>query len=401
MKIHEYQAKEIFKQFGIPVPRGGVAETPEEALEIARGIGEGQIMVKAQIHAGGRGKAGGIKGASSPEEVEAIAEEMIGMRLVTAQTGPQGKEVRKVLVEEGLTIDREFYLGVVVDRARACPVMMASAEGGIEIEKVAAETPEKVLMEHVDPSVGLRPFQVSRLAFGLGLESAVTGKARRVFSGLYRAFCEGDCLLAEINPLVLTTGGELVALDAKMNFDDSGLYRHGDVSQMRDLYEEDALEVEASRYNLNYIKLNGSVGCMVNGAGLAMATMDLIKLAGAEPANFLDVGGTATVETVKNGLKILLSDKNVRAVLINIFGGIMRCDVIAKGVIEASREVKLTVPVIVRLEGTNVEEGMRLLEESRLDLIVAEGLRDAAGKVVGALQSKRGKRVEAEERMKN
>ena len=394
MKIHEYQAKEIFKQFDIPVPRGGVAETPEEALEIARGIVEGQIMVKAQIHAGGRGKAGGIKGASSAEEAEAIAEEMIGMRLVTAQTGPQGKEVRKVLVEEGLAIDREFYLGVVVDRARACPVMMASAEGGIEIERVAAETPEKVLMEHVDPSVGLRPFQVSRLAFGLGLEPAVAGKARRVFSGLYRVFCERDCLLAEINPLVLTAGGELVALDAKMNFDDSGLYRHGDVSEMRDLYEEDSLEVEASRYNLNYIKLNGSVGCMVNGAGLAMATMDLIKLAGAEPANFLDVGGAATVETVKNGLKILLSDKNVRAVLINIFGGIMRCDVIAKGVIEASREVKLNIPVVVRLEGTNVEEGMRLLEESRLDLIVAEGLRDAAGKVVEALQSERGKRLE-------
>ncbi len=386
MKIHEYQAKEILKQFDIPVPRGGVAETPQEVLEIARGIGEGQIMVKAQIHAGGRGKAGGIKGASSAEEVEAIAEEMIGMRLVTAQTGPEGKEVRKVLVEESLEIEREFYLGVVVDRARACPVMMASAEGGVEIERVASETPERVLMEYVDPSVGLRPFQLSRLAFGLGLEPAVMGKARSVFSGLYRAFCEKDCFLAEINPLVLTAGGEFVALDAKMNFDDSGLYRHGDVSGMRDLYEEDPLEVEASRYNLNYIKLNGSVGCMVNGAGLAMATMDLIKLAGAEPANFLDVGGAATVETVKNGLKILLSDKNVRAVLINIFGGIMRCDVIAKGVIEASREVKLNIPVIVRLEGTNVEEGMRLLEESRLDLIVAEGLKDAAGKVVEVLK---------------
>jgi succinyl-CoA synthetase beta subunit len=386
MKIHEYQAKEIFKQFDIPVPRGGVAETPREALEIARGIGEGQIMVKAQIHAGGRGKAGGIKAASSPEEVEAIAEEMIGMRLVTAQTGPQGKEVRKVLVEEGLEIEREFYLGVVVDRARACPVMMASAEGGVEIERVASETPEKVLTEYVGPSVGLRPFQVSRLAFGLGLNPGVVGKARLVFGGLYRAFLEKDCSLAEINPLVLTAQGALVALDAKMNFDDSALYRHGDLPEMRDLHEEDPLEVEASRYNLNYIKLNGSVGCMVNGAGLAMATMDLINLAGAEPANFLDVGGAATVETVRNGFKIILSDKNVRTVLINIFGGIMRCDTIAKGVIEASREVELNIPVIVRLEGTNVEEGRRLLDESRLDLIAATDLKDAAGKVVEVLK---------------
>jgi succinyl-CoA synthetase beta subunit len=385
MKIHEYQAKEIFKQFDIPVPLGGVAETPEEAREIARQIG-GKIVVKAQIHAGGRGKAGGIKGASSPEEVEAIAREMIGMRLVTPQTGPEGTEVRKVLVERGLEIEREFYLGVVVDRATACPGMMASAEGGVEIEKIASETPERVLMEHVDPSVGLRPFQVSRLAFGLGLEPAVVGKARRVLNGLYRTFCERDCLLAEINPLVLTAGGELVALDAKINFDDSALYRHGDISDMRDLHEENPLEVEASRYNLNYIKLNGSVGCMVNGAGLAMATMDLIKLAGAEPANFLDVGGAATVETVKNGFKILLSDKKVRAVLVNIFGGIMRCDIIAKGVIEASREVDLTIPVVVRLEGTNVEEGRRLLDESGLDLTVAKDLRDAAGKVVEVLR---------------
>ena len=385
MKIHEYQAKDIFKQFDIPVPRGGVAETSEEAREIARHI-DGRIMVKAQIHAGGRGKAGGIKGASSPEEVEAIVREMIGMRLVTAQTGPEGTEVRKVLIEEGLEIGREFYLGVVVDRTKACPVMMASAEGGVEIEKIASETPERVLMEHVDPSVGLRPFQASRLAFGLGLEPAVVGKARRVLSGLYRAFRERDCLLAEINPLVLTAGEELVALDAKINFDDSALYRHGDISEMRDLHEENPLEVEASRYNLNYIKLNGSVGCMVNGAGLAMATMDLIKLAGAEPANFLDVGGAATVETVKNGFKIILSDKNVRAILINIFGGIMRCDIIAKGVIEASREMDLTIPVVVRLEGTNVEEGRRLLDESRLDLTVAKDLRNAAGKVVEVLR---------------
>jgi succinyl-CoA synthetase beta subunit len=386
MKIHEYQAKEIFKQFGIPIPRGGVAETPAEAKEIARKIGGGRIMLKAQIHAGGSGKGGGIKGAYSPEEVEGIAGEMIGMRLITAQTGPEGRQVRKVLVEEGVEVERELYLGVVVDRARACPVMMASAEGGMEVERIASETPGKVIMEHVDPSVGLRPFQMARLAFGLGLDAAVVGKAREVFGGLYRAFCETDCSLAEINPLVITPGGELVALDAKINVDDSALYRHGDVSEMRDLHEEDPLEVEASRYNLNYIKLNGSVGCMVNGAGLAMATMDLIKLAGAEPANFLDVGGTATVETVRNGFKIILSDKNVRAVLINIFGGVMRCDTIAKGVIEASGEMELTIPVIIRLEGTNVEEARRLLDESDLDLIVATDLRDAVRRVREVLE---------------
>jgi len=386
MKIHEYQAKEIFRQFDIPVPRGGVAETPEEALEIARQIGDGRIILKAQIHAGGRGKAGGIKWASSLEEIETIAEEMIGMSLVTTQTGPEGKEVRKLLVEESVGIEREFYLGVAVDRAKVCPVIIASTEGGVEIERIASETPEKVFMEFVDPLVGLRPFQVSMLAYGLGLEAAVMGKARSVFNGLYRAFREKDCLLAEINPLVLTSGGELVAIDAKMNFDDSALYRHSEILEMRDLHEEDPLEVEASRYNLNYIKLNGSVGCLVNGAGLAMATMDLIKLAGAEPANFLDVGGGASVEMVKNGLKILLSDKNVRAVLINIFGGIMRCDTIAKGLIEASREVELDIPVIVRLEGTNVEEGKKLLDQSRIDLIVATDLKDVAERTVEVLR---------------
>jgi succinyl-CoA synthetase beta subunit len=390
MKIHEYQAKEIFKQFDIPVPRGGVAQTPREAGEIARGIGGGNMVVKAQIHAGGRGKAGGIKAARSPEEVEVIADEMIGMCLVTPQTGPEGKEVQKVLVEEAVEVKKEFYLGVVIDRAGACPVMMASAEGGVEIERIASETPEKVLMEYVDPSVGLRPFQVSRVAFGLGLPPEVAGKTRGLFDGLYRAFCAKDCLLAEINPLVLTGRGELVALDAKMNLDDNALYRHGDLAEMRDIHEEDPLEVEASRYNLTYIKLNGSVGCMVNGAGLAMATMDLIKLAGAEPANFLDVGGAATVETVRNGFKIILSDKNVRAVLINIFGGIMRCDTIAKGVIEASREVGLTIPLIVRLEGTNVEKARRMLDESDVDLIAASDLKDAAGKVVEVLKSERG-----------
>jgi succinyl-CoA synthetase beta subunit len=386
MKIHEYQAKEILKQFGIPVPRGGVAETPGEAREIALQIGAEKTMVKAQIHAGGRGKVGGIKNASSPEEVETAAEEMIGIRLVTAQTGPEGKEVRKVLVEEGLGIEKEFYLGVVLDRARACPVMMASAEGGVEIERVASEAPEKVLMEYVDPSTGLRPFQIAILAFGLELDPAVMAKARIIFGGLYRVFCETDCSLAEINPLVLTSGGELVALDAKMDFDDNALYRHGDISGMRDLFEEDPLEVEASRYNLNYIKLNGSVGCMVNGAGMGMATMDLINLAGAEPANFLDLGGAANVETVKNAFKILLSDKNVRAILINIFGGILRCDTIAKGVIDASRDVGVDIPVIIRLEGTNVEEGRRFLDQSPLDLVVAVDLKDAAEKVMEVLK---------------
>ncbi|MFQ5841153.1 MAG: ADP-forming succinate--CoA ligase subunit beta [Thermodesulfobacteriota bacterium] len=386
MKIHEYQAKEIFRQFGIPVPRGGVAETPGEAREIARRIGGGEIMLKAQIHAGGRGKAGGIKLSSSPEEVEVAAEEIIGMRLVSTQTGPEGQKVRKVLVEEAMGIEKEFYLGVVVDRARVCPVLMASDQGGVEIERIASENPERVHREYVDPSVGLRPFQVSRLAFSLGLEAAVMGKARSALGGLYRAFWEKDCLLAEINPLVLTEGGELVALDAKMNFDDSALYRHEDISAMRDPHEEDPLEVEASRYNLNYIKLNGSVGCMVNGAGMAMATMDLIKLTGAEPANFLDLGGGASAEMVKNGFKILLSDKNVRAILINIFGGILRCDTLAQGVIEASREVELNIPVIVRLEGTNVEEGRRLLDQSGLDLIVATDLKDTGERVMEVLR---------------
>ncbi len=386
MKIHEYQAKEIFRQFGIPVPRGAVAETPGEAREIARQIGEGKIMLKAQIHAGGRGKAGGIKLAGSPEEAEAVAEEMIGMRLVTAQTGPEGQEVRKVLVEEGMVIEKEFYLGVVVDRSRVCPVLMASDQGGVEIERISSKNPERVHMEYVDPSVGLRPFQVSRLAFGLGLDAAVMGKARSAFGGLYRAFWEKDCLLAEINPLVLTEGGELVALDAKMNFDDSALYRHSDISTMRDPNEEDPLEIEASRYNLNYIRLNGSVGCMVNGAGMAMATMDLIKLAGAEPANFLDLGGGASAEMVKNGFKILVSDKNVRSILINIFGGILRCDTLAQGVIDASREVELDIPVIVRLEGTNVEEGRRLLDGSDLHLIVATDLKDTGERVMEVLK---------------
>ena len=388
MKIHEYQAKEILKNYGVPVPRGRVAETPEEARKIAEEIGIKMIVVKAQIHAGGRGKGGGVKVVSHPEEAEKAAREILGMRLVTHQTGPAGRVVRKVLIEEGVEIKEELYLGIVIDRSKACPVVMASREGGVEIEKVAVETPEKILMEWIDPSIGFRPFQATKIGYGLGLEPGQVGKLRNIILGLYGAFSGKDCLLAEINPLVLTQSGDLVALDAKINFDDNGLYRHKEIALLRDLNEEDPLEVEASRYNLSYIKLDGNVGCMVNGAGLAMATMDIIKVVGAEPANFLDVGGGATVEMVKNGFRILMSDKDVRAVLINIFGGIMRCDTLAKGVTEAVSEVKVDVPMVIRLEGTNVEEGRRILKESGLNFTVAIGMKEAAQKVAEALKAK-------------
>jgi succinyl-CoA synthetase beta subunit len=386
MKIHEYQAKEILKAYGVPVPKGRMAENPEEARKIAEEIGAKTIVVKAQIHAGGRGKGGGIKVVSSPEEAERAARSILGMTLVTHQTGPGGRVVKKVLVEEGMEIKEELYLGVVIDRSKECPVIMASREGGVEIEKVAAEAPEKIIKEWVDPSSGFRPFQVNKIGFGLGLDPAQVGKMRGFLTGLYRTFVEKDCLLAEINPLVLTKNGDFIALDAKMNFDDNGLFRHKEIAALRDLNEEAPLEVEASKYNLNYIKLDGNVGCMVNGAGLAMATMDIIKLAGAEPANFLDVGGGATVEMVKNGFKILMSDPGVKAVLINIFGGILRCDTLAKGVIEAVNEVRVNVPVVVRLEGTNVEEGRRLLNSSGLQFTVAVGMKEAAEKVVEALK---------------
>jgi succinyl-CoA synthetase beta subunit len=388
MKIHEYQAKEILKNYGVPVPRGRVAETPEEARKIAEEIGIKMIVVKAQIHAGGRGKGGGVKVVSHPKEAEKAAREILGMRLVTHQTGPAGRVVRKVLIEEGVEIKEELYLGIVIDRSKACPVVMASREGGVEIEKVAVETPEKILMEWIDPSIGFRPFQATKIGYGLGLEPGQVGKLRNIILGLYGAFSGKDCLLAEINPLVLTQSGDLVALDAKINFDDNGLYRHKEIALLRDLNEEDPLEVEASRYNLSYIKLDGNVGCMVNGAGLAMATMDIIKVVGAEPANFLDVGGGATVEMVKNGFRILMSDKDVRAVLINIFGGIMRCDTLAKGVTEAVSEVKVDVPMVIRLEGTNVEEGRRILKESGLNFTVAIGMKEAAQKVAEALKAK-------------
>jgi succinyl-CoA synthetase beta subunit len=386
MKIHEYQAKEILKAYGVPVPKGRVAETPEEARKVAEEIGTKTIVVKAQIHAGGRGKGGGVKVVNSPEEAEKAARSILGMTLVTHQTGPGGRVVKKILVEEGMEIKEELYLGVVIDRSKECPVIMASREGGVEIEKVAAEAPEKIIKEWVDPTAGFRPFQVNKIGFGLGLDPAQVGKMRGFLMGLYRAFVEKDCLFAEINPLVLTGNGDFIALDAKMNFDDNGLFRHKEIVALRDLNEEASLEVEASKYNLNYIKLDGSVGCMVNGAGLAMATMDIIKLAGAEPANFLDVGGGATVEMVKNGFKILMSDPGVKAVLINIFGGILRCDTLAKGVIEAVNEVRVNVPVVVRLEGTNVEEGRRLLNSSGLQFTVAVGMKEAAEKVVQALK---------------
>jgi len=387
MKIHEYQAKEILKGYGVPVPKGGVAETPEEARKVAEEIGGKPIVVKAQIHAGGRGKGGGVRVVKSPEEAEKAAKEILGMTLVTHQTGPSGRIVRRVLVEEGADIKEELYLGVVMDRSRECPVIMASREGGVEIEKVAAETPEKIVKEWIEPSVGLRPFQINKIGYGLKLEPAQVGKFRGVVTGLYKTFYEKDCLLAEINPLVLTGGGDLIALDAKINFDDNGLFRHKEIVALRDLNEEAPLEIEASKYNLNYIKLDGSVGCMVNGAGLAMATMDIIKVFGAEPANFLDVGGGATTEMVKNGFKILMSDPAVKVVFINIFGGILRCDTLAKGVTEAVREVKVDVPIVVRLEGTNVEEGRRILRESGLNFTVAAGMQEGAQKAVEALKS--------------
>jgi len=386
MKIHEYQAKEILKSYGIPVPKGGVAESPEEARKIAEGIGERAIVVKAQIHAGGRGKGGGVKVVDNPEEAEKAARAIIGMTLVTHQTGPAGRLVRKVLVEEGIETQEELYLGIIVDRARACPVIMASREGGVEIEKVAAESPEKIVKEWVNPGIGLRAFQANKIGYRLGLETSQIGKMRNVLFGFYKAFYEKDCLLAEMNPFVLTKGGEFIALDAKMNFDDNGLFRHKEIASLRDFNEEAVLEVEASKYNLNYIKLDGNVGCMVNGAGLAMATMDIIKVAGATPANFLDVGGGATADMVKNGFKILMSDPDVKVVFINIFGGILRCDTLAKGVTEAVCEVKVNVPIVVRLEGTNVAEGRRILNESGLNFTVASGMKEGAEKVVEALK---------------
>jgi succinyl-CoA synthetase beta subunit len=382
MKIHEYQAKALFKAYGIPVPKGAVAKTPSEAVEAAREMGTVPFVLKAQVHAGARGKGGGIRVVESPGEAEQVASQMFGTRLVTPQTGEEGQPVDSLLVEEVLEIEKELYLGITVDRAKACPVVLASAEGGMEIEKVAAATPEKLFAEEVDPAVGFRPFQANRLFYSLGLDPSLSRKASKVILNLYRLFVNKDCSLVEINPLVVTRNGDLVALDAKIDFDDNGLYRHPDIAALRDISQENPLEVEASKYNLNYIKLKGNVGCMVNGAGLAMATMDLIKLAGAEPANFLDVGGGATSDMVKEGLKILVSDRDVKVIFINIFGGILRCDTLARGVVDAAKVLNLDLPIVVRLEGTNVEIGRKILAESGLSFTVAKDMKDAAEKVV-------------------
>jgi succinyl-CoA synthetase beta subunit len=382
VKIHEYQAKSVLAVFGVPVPRGEVAFSADEVGAIARRLGGSVVVVKAQIHAGGRGKGGGIKLAKSPEEAEQIAQQILGMTLVTHQTGPEGRKVSRLLIEEGLQIERELYLSIVIDRATTCPVVIASAAGGMDIEEVAASEPEKVLRETIDPGTGVIPFQSRKLAFGMGLGARPAQKLVTVLQSIYTAFIETDASMIEINPLILTKDGDLLALDAKVTLDDSALYRHTDLRDLRDPSEEDPLEVEASKFSLNYIRLDGNIGCMVNGAGLAMATMDIIKLAGGEPANFLDVGGGANAEQIRNAFKILTSDQNVRAVLINIFGGILRCDVLAQGVIAAVQDLGVAVPIVIRMEGTNVEEGQRLLKESRLKFTTADSMGDAADHVV-------------------
>ena len=382
MKIHEYQGKAILARYGVPVPRGEVAFSGAEAGEIARRLGGQIVVVKAQIHAGGRGKGGGVKLARSADEAERIAGEMLGMTLVTHQTGPEGRVVSRVLVEEGLQMTRELYLSLVLDRASGKPVMMASAAGGMDIEEVAAATPEKIIKVFIEPGVGLVPFEARRIGFAIGLDGPQVGKAVKLMSSLYDAFVATDASLVEINPLVVTAGGDLLALDAKVNFDDNALYRHPEQKDLRDLGEEDPLEIEASKFSLNYIRLDGNIGCMVNGAGLAMATMDIIKLAGGEPANFLDVGGGASADQIRNAFKILMSDRNVRAVLINIFGGILRCDVLAQGVIAAVKDLSVSMPIVIRMEGTNVEEGKLMLKESGLNFTTADSMSEAAKKVV-------------------
>ncbi len=380
MNVHEFQAKEILRSYDVRVPRGRVATSAAEAFDIARSLG-GFVAVKAQIHAGGRGKGGGVRIAQTASQAEELADSMLGMTLVTPQTGPQGRTVRRVLIEEGLDIATELYLGLVIDRSARRPVLMASREGGVEIEEVARKDPNLILKESIHPAYGLQPYQVRKLAGGLGLDAGLGNEAYRFMSALYSAFRETDASLAEINPLVLTRDNVLIALDAKMSFDDNALYRQPRVREMRDYEEEDPLETRASRHGLNYIKLDGNVGCMVNGAGLAMATMDIIKLAGGEPANFLDVGGGASAEQVKHAFKILVSDAGVRAVLINIFGGIVRGDVVASGVVEALTDIGVNVPVVIRLEGTNAEEGRQILRQSSLEFEVADSMRDAAEKV--------------------
>ncbi|CAN5263883.1 ADP-forming succinate--CoA ligase subunit beta [soil metagenome] len=382
MKIHEYQGKELLRKYGVAVPRGIVARSPEEAYHAAKELGTEVVVVKAQIHAGGRGKGGGVKLAKSADQAREIARQMLGMNLKTHQTGPEGQEVRTLLVEEGLPIDKEFYLGIVLDRQTGRPVFMASSAGGMDIEEVAAETPEKILKETIDPAIGFRPYQARKLAFGLGLPAELINQAAKFMQKLYTAYEGMDASLLEINPFLLTKDKRLIALDAKVNFDDNAMFRHQDFLALRDLHEEEPLEIEASKYDLNYIKLDGNIACMVNGAGLAMATMDIIKLAGGEPANFLDVGGGASQERVEAAFRILLADPHVQAVLINIFGGIVRCDMVARGVVGAAQSIGVKVPVVVRLEGTNVEEGQRVIRESGLNFTVANGMKDAAEKVV-------------------
>ena len=384
MKVHEYQGKELFRKYQIPTPNGVPVFSVEEALKAYDELATDTVVVKAQIHAGGRGKGGGVKLAHSKEEVESLSKEILGMTLVTHQTGPDGKEVQRLLIESGANIEKEFYAAITLDRGKEMDVFMVSIEGGVDIEKVADETPEKIVKTWIDPMLGMNSFQARKLAFGLNLSGNAFKEACSIFMKMYTCYRSTDASLLEINPLILTKDEKVIALDSKFNFDGNALFRQKEIAEMRDLTEEDSMEVEAGKYNLNYIKLDGNVGCMVNGAGLAMATMDIIKLAGGEPANFLDVGGTASAETVKNGFRIILSDKNVKAVLINIFGGIVRCDRVANGVVEAVKELGLDVPVVVRLEGTNAEEAQIILEQSGVSIIPAKGMKDAAEKVVSA-----------------
>ncbi|XEC97095.1 ADP-forming succinate--CoA ligase subunit beta [Paenibacillus tarimensis] len=382
MNIHEYQGKEVLKQYGVVVPEGKVAFTVDEAVEAAQSLGTPVVVVKAQIHAGGRGKAGGVKVAKNLDEVRSYATEILGKVLVTHQTGPEGKEVKRLLIEQGCDIKKEYYIGVVVDRGTGSVVMMASEEGGTEIEEVAAHSPEKIFKEAIDPAVGLQAFQARKLAYAINIPNELVNKAVKFMLALYTAFVEKDCSIAEINPLVVTGDGNVMALDAKLNFDSNALYRHKDIVALRDLEEEDEKEIEASKFDLSYIALDGNIGCMVNGAGLAMATMDIIKYYGGDPANFLDVGGGATTEKVTEAFKIILSDEKVKGIFVNIFGGIMRCDVIANGVIEAAKQIGLDRPLVVRLEGTNVELGKQILNDSGLNIVAADSMADGAQKIV-------------------
>jgi succinyl-CoA synthetase beta subunit len=386
MNIHEYQGKEILRQYGVAVPNGKVAFTVEEAVEAAKELGTQVCVVKAQIHAGGRGKAGGVKVAKNLDEVRTYASEILGKTLVTHQTGPEGKEVKRLLIEEGCDIKKEYYVGLVLDRSTSRVVLMASEEGGTEIEEVAANTPEKIFKEEIDPVLGLMPYQARRIAFAINIPKELINKAVSFMMGLYQAYIEKDCSIAEINPLVVTGDGNVMALDAKLNFDSNALYRQKDVVAYRDLEEEDSKEIEASKYDLSYIALDGNIGCMVNGAGLAMATMDIVKHYGGDPANFLDVGGGATAEKVTEAFKIILSDPNVKGIFVNIFGGIMKCDVIADGVVEAAKQVGLSIPLVVRLEGTNVDLGKKILRESGLDITAAESMADGAQKIVSLVK---------------